>query len=140
MDFIFGSICTCLPTDTVDVELAIRAVKGIYSYHKDHTAELTIFTPWSKSIIPFPSQRCKIQAFKDDNRQQTMTPWNNGSMVQFSAPPKLSENSRKHAIGKIRTRWSNCNHRFNPIKTNGYNMMNMKPINLSKIDIVQPIP
>ena len=73
-DFIFGFIHTCLPTDTVDVELTIKTVKGIYTYCKDHTMELTIFTPWSKSVIPFPSQRCKIQLFKNDNRQQTMMP------------------------------------------------------------------
>ena len=38
-DFIFGSICTSLPTDTVDMELMIRTVKGIYTYRKDHIAE-----------------------------------------------------------------------------------------------------
>ena len=59
-DFIFGSNCTSLLTDTVDVELTIRTVKGIYMYHKDHTVEMTIFTPWSKSVIPFPSLRHKI--------------------------------------------------------------------------------
>ena len=89
-DFIFGSIHTYLPTDTVDVELTIKMVKGIYTYCKDHPVESTIFTSWSKSVIPFPSLKCKMQAFKDDNRQQVMTPWNNGSMVQFSAPPKPS--------------------------------------------------
>ena len=46
-DFIFGSICMCLLTDTVDVELTIRMVKGIYTYCKDHTAESTIFSLWS---------------------------------------------------------------------------------------------
>ena len=88
-NFIFGSTCMCLPTDTVDVELTIRTVKGIYTYHhKDHTVESIIFTPWSKSVIPFPSLRCKIQAFKDDNRQQATMPKNNGLTVQFSALPK----------------------------------------------------
>ena len=57
--FICGSICTSLLTDTVDVELSIKTVKGIYTYHKDHTVELTIFTLWSKSVIPFPSLRHK---------------------------------------------------------------------------------
>ena len=56
-DFIFGSIHTCLLTDMVDVELTIRMVKGIYTYHKEHTVEVTIFSPWSKSVIPFPSLR-----------------------------------------------------------------------------------
>ena len=139
-NFIFGSTHTCLPTDAVEVELTIRRVKGIYTYHKDHTVESTIFTPWSKSVIPFSSLRYKIQTFKDDNRQQEMMPWNNGSTVRFSTLPKPSHNSKRHAIGKTRTRWSNCNHRFHPIETNRYNMMNMKPTDMSKIDILQPIP
>ena len=56
-DFIFGSIYMSLLMDTVDVELTIRTVKGIYTYHKDHTAESMIFSLWSKTIIPFPSLR-----------------------------------------------------------------------------------
>ena len=43
-DFIFGSLCTCLPTDTVDVELTVRTIKGIYTYCKDHTVESTVFS------------------------------------------------------------------------------------------------
>ena len=53
--FTFRSICMSLLTDTVDVELTIRMVKGIYTYRKDHTAESTVFSPWSRIMIPFPS-------------------------------------------------------------------------------------
>ena len=68
-DFIFGSVCMCLLTDTVDLELTIRMVKGICTYHKDHTAEShDLFSPWSKSVIPFPSLRWKIQAYEDNNK------------------------------------------------------------------------
>ena len=58
-DFLFGSIRTNLPTDTVDVELTVQMVKGIYMYRKDHTVESTIFTPWSKKVMPFASLRSK---------------------------------------------------------------------------------
>ena len=44
-DFSFGSIWTGLLTDTVDVELTIRMVKGIYMYRKDHMAKSTVFSP-----------------------------------------------------------------------------------------------
>ena len=54
-DFIFRSIRTGLPIDTVNVELMVRMVKGIYTYRKDHMAKSTVFSPWSKTIIPFPS-------------------------------------------------------------------------------------
>ena len=54
-DFIFGSIQTGLPMDAVDVELMVRMVKGIYTYRKDHTAKSTVFSPWGRTVIPFPS-------------------------------------------------------------------------------------
>ena len=54
-NFIFGSICTGLPTDMVDIELMVRTVKGIYTYRKDRMAKSMVFSPWSKTVIPFPS-------------------------------------------------------------------------------------
>ena len=44
-DFIFGSIRTSLPMDTVDIELTAQMVKRINTYRKDHTTESIIFTP-----------------------------------------------------------------------------------------------
>ena len=63
-DFIFRSIRTSLPVDMVDIDLTILTAKGIYTYRNGHTAEGMIFTPWSKKVIPFPSLRWKIQAFR----------------------------------------------------------------------------
>ena len=121
-DIIFGLIHMCLLTGMMDLELTIRMVKGIYTYHKDHTAEPTIFSLWSKSVIPFSSVRQKIQAFKDNNNsKQVASTWDNGVTPQFSAPQKPSLSPRKCASGKFRTRWSRSNHWFNPIKTNRYN-------------------
>ena len=138
-DFIFGSIRTCLPTYKVEVDLTVRTVKGIYTYKKDHTSESTTFTPWSKKVILFPSLRWKIQAFKNDKRQNMTKPWNDGNNVQFSAPPKMLRNLRKHTSGKIRTRWSGRNW-FNPIKVRRPNTPDTKVSDLNKTDIVVPIP
>ena len=138
-DFIFGLIRTCLLIDTVDVGLTVRTVKGIYTYRKDHTTKSTIFTPWSKKEIPFPSQRWKIQVFQDDKRQNMMIPWNNGNTVQFSAPPKMPRNPRKCTTGKIRTRWSGRNQ-FNPKKTRRPNTPDTKVSDLNKINIIGLIP
>ena len=74
-DFFFSFMHTNLPSDMVDVELTIRMVQGIYIYCKDHTAESTIFTPWSKSVTPFPFLRKKIKAFKEDSRVQSALTW-----------------------------------------------------------------
>ena len=86
-NFIFGSIHRGLLTDTVDVELTIRMVKGIYTYKKDHMAKSTVFSPWNRAVIPSPSLCKKIQAFQDENRQ--MSVWNKGhAMSYFSAQPQ----------------------------------------------------
>ena len=101
-DFLFGSIRTTLPTDTVNIEFTVWMVKGIYTYRKDHTAESTIFTPWSRKLIPFPSLRHKIWAYQDGKRNESALSWNNGSMFQFSAPPMTSRNMDNKASSPVR--------------------------------------
>ena len=64
-----------LPTDIVDIEVTVWMDKGIYMYRKDHTMESTVFTPWSKKVTPFPSLRHKIQAYKDDQRDDKVLQW-----------------------------------------------------------------
>ena len=115
-DFLFGSIRTNLLIDTVDIELTLWMVKGIYTYGKDHTAESTIFTPWSRKVTPFPSLGCKIQAYQDDKRSERVLSWNNGNTFHFSAPSMTQNNPRKRAPGKIGARWSSKS-RYNPMKT-----------------------
>ena len=80
-DFIFGSIWTGLPMDTVDVELTVRMVKGIYTYRKDHMAESMVFSPWSRTVIPFPSLMRKIQAYQDKNKKTSA--WNKRHDVPY---------------------------------------------------------
>ena len=60
-------------------------------------------------------------------------PWNDGSVFQFSAPPKMPRNPRKKATGKIRTKWLGRN-RFNPTKTRKPNAPETKVSDLDKID------
>ena len=82
-------MCMNLPIDTVNMELTLRMVQGIYIYHKDHTVETTIFTPWSKSVTPFPSLRKKVKAFKEESKGQMTLTW----APSDSAPTRPSQNS-----------------------------------------------
>ena len=125
--------------DTVDVELTISTVKGIYTYRKDHMAKSAVFSLWSRTVIPFPLLCRKIQAFQSESRQ-TMAWDSNNAMSYFSALPKPRHNLRKHAPGTIRTRWSNQRHRFNPIKTDRFNTHDTDSSDWNKLDIVQPTP
>ena len=132
-DFLLVSIRTNLLMDTVDVELTVWMVQGIYTYRKDHMMESTIFTPWSKKVIPFPSLRCKIQAYQDVKRSERVLPWNNGSTFQFSAPPMMQNNPRKRAPGKISARWLSKS-RYNPMKAKRPNTPETTMTKLDNID------
>ena len=81
-DFLFGSIRTNLMTDTVDIELTVWMVKGIYTYKKDHTIKSSIFTLWSKKVTPLPSLGCKIQAYQNDQRNEKVLQWGDTSSSQ----------------------------------------------------------
>ena len=138
-DFLFGSIRTGLPMDTVDVELTVQMVKGIYTCRKDHTIESTIFTLWTKKVIPFPFLRHKIQAYQDDKRNETVLPWNGGNTFQFSAPPMTSRNPRKRAPDMIRVRWLSKS-RYNPMKGGRPNTPEINVTDLDAIDMENKIP
>ena len=138
-DFLFGSIRTNLPMETVDVELTVQMVKGIYTYGKDHIMDSMIFTPWSKKVTPFPSLRSKIQAYQDDKRSERVLPWNNGNIFQFSAPPMMQNNPKKRSPGKIKARWSNKS-RYNPMKAKRPNTLEMTMNNLDAIDTDKKVP
>ena len=135
-NFIFGSIHTGLLTDTVDVELMVWMVKGIYMYRKDHVVESTVFSLRSRTVIPYPSLNKKIQAFQDENRQTSE--WNKShAMPYFSTQPQPK---CRHTLGKTRTIGSNQRNRLNLIKTEWYNMQDRDTIDFNKIEIVKPTP
>ena len=67
--------------DTVDIELTVRMVKGICTYRKDHMAESMVISLWSRTIIPFPSLRRKIQVYQDENKQTSA--WNKGHAAPY---------------------------------------------------------
>ena len=138
-DFNFSSIHINLLTDTVDMELMIMTVKGIYTYRKNYMAESMVLSPWSRTVSPFPSLCRKIQAFQNESRQTTVLDSNN-AMPYFSAPPKPKHNPRKCTPGKTTTRWSNQRHRFNHIKTDRSNTHDSDSSNWNKLDVIQPTP
>ena len=95
--------------------------------------ESMVFTPWSKKVIPFCSPRHMMQAYQDDKRKETVLPWNNGNLFQFSAPHMMSGNPRKRAPGKIRTRWLSKS-KYNPMKVRRPSTSETKMTDLDAID------
>ena len=54
--------------------------------------------------------------------------------------PTQPQPKQRHTSGKTRTRWSNWRHRFNPIKTEHYNMQDQETNDFRKLDIIEPTP
>ena len=135
-NFIFRSIQTGLPMDTVNIELMVRMVKCIYTYRKDHMAESMVFSSWSRTVIPFPSLQRKIKAYQDKNNQTSA--WNKGHDAPYF--PTQPQPKHRHTSGKTRTRWFNWRNRFNPIKTEHYNMQNREMMDFRKVDLIKPSP
>ena len=130
-DFLFGSLRAILTTEMVDVELTVRIFKGIYMHRKEHTVEFMVFIPWSKKVTPFPSLRCKIQAYNDNQGYEKVLQW--GNTFQFSAPSVTQTNTRKRVPGKRRARWSN-KARYNPMKMKRPNTPDLPVPNMDTMD------
>ena len=63
-NFIFRSIWTELLTDTVDIELTIRMVKGKYTYRKDIWPNPQCFCHGVGLLFPFPHYKKRYKHIK----------------------------------------------------------------------------
>ena len=79
----------------------IRTVKGIYTCRKDHTAKSMVFSPWSRTLTPFPLLCRKIQAFQNESRQTTV--WDNNNAMPYF-PPLLNPNIIQESMSWVRPR------------------------------------
>ena len=116
-NFLFWSLRTTLPTDMEDAVLTVQMAKGIYTYRKYQTAESMTFIPCSKKVTPFPSLRCKIQAYKDEQGNEKVLQWTiSFQFPTFPVTQTTQTDPRKTTSSKIRAKWS-FQARYNPTKT-----------------------
>ena len=54
-DLIFGILSCNLLKDTIDVDLKVHTLKGIYTYKKDRNNQVSKYSPWGTEVKPFPS-------------------------------------------------------------------------------------
>ena len=69
-DVLLGFLWCTLPTCTIDVELTIRTVQGIHMFQKDHTTKTATCSPWSRWMKPFSSLQKKIEAYKEEKKDE----------------------------------------------------------------------
>ena len=62
-DLIFGILNCNLLKDTIDVDLRVHTLWGIYTYKKDRHPQVSKYSPWGTKIKPFPSLQKKMTEF-----------------------------------------------------------------------------
>ena len=67
-----------LPEETMDMEVKVKMMRGIYTFKRDHTTQVISCKPWSPRLHPYPSIIRKMQTYlelegKDDNQPCTST-------------------------------------------------------------------
>ena len=70
-DFDFHYFHCAIPEDTVDVEMTIQMVDGIYTYKRDQATQKMSYSPWGRKVKPFSSLRKKIADYEQE-RKKTM--------------------------------------------------------------------
>ena len=58
-----------IPKDTVDMEMTIWMVDGIYTYRRDQTTQMTSYSPWGRQVKPFSSLRKNITDYKEQKKE-----------------------------------------------------------------------
>ena len=102
-DFDFHYFHCAIPKDTVDVEMTIWMMDGIYTYRRDQTTQITSYSPWSRQVKPFSSLRRKIANYehegKESHEKRNSNPFNpvrkNKSSMKRSRRSQKSRNYRK---------------------------------------------
>ena len=57
-----------LPEDTIYVEITVQTLKGIPTFRKDHSSHLSVCSPWSSCLKPFPLLVKKVEAYIEERR------------------------------------------------------------------------
>ena len=99
-DFVFRFLWCTLPMDTIGIELTVRTVKGIHTFRKNHTTEAATCSPWSRWMKPFPSLQKRIEAYKEEKRNEN-SPFH-PNPIQFTKKNTPNKRSRERSNRRSR--------------------------------------
>ena len=67
-NFLHGYLKYLLPTETVDVELKIKMMQGIYTFRQDRTSHIITCNPWNTRFHLYPSPIRKMKTYLELER------------------------------------------------------------------------
>ena len=91
-NFLYGFFHYDLLEDAIGVEITVQTpLTGIYTFRKDHNAQLSVCSPWGSCIKPFPLLQKKKEAYIKE-RQTNANPFNyNQSFPSRSNPSSFAK-------------------------------------------------
>ena len=119
-NFLNGYLRCLLPVETVDVEVKLKKMQGIYTFQRDKTLQIIMCNPWSTRLHPYPSLIQKMKTYlelegklglkpRDQQTQLQLTqpqpstsacPQNSNPMARKAPGPKASDKRKRTIITK----------------------------------------
>ena len=70
-NFLYGFFQCQLPEDIINVEVRVRTMKGIHTFKRDCTTQITSCRPWSSQLHPYSSLEKNMKAYLEQRRNDT---------------------------------------------------------------------
>ena len=97
---LYGFFECNLPEYTIDVEVTVRNLKGVYNFRKDCTTQSSMCSLWGSQVKPFRSLLKKMDTYMEE-RQNIMNPFfpnqrypNRPNLLPFSKKSKTTPTKR----------------------------------------------
>ena len=65
-NLLFGYFSCTLLEDTIDVNITVHMLKGIHTFRKDWTMQVSKCSPWGRGVKPFPSLKKKMKDYIEE--------------------------------------------------------------------------
>ena len=62
-NFLFRYFLCTVPEGRIDIDITVHMLKGIPTFRKDQTMQVSKCSPWGMKIKPFPSRRKNVQDY-----------------------------------------------------------------------------
>ena len=93
-NFIYRYFTCNLPEDTIDVEVTVCTLKGIYTFRKDPNTQMSTCSPWHTQVRPFPSLRRRMEDYIKEH-QNIMNPFSpKRECPNRPKPPPFTKNPK----------------------------------------------
>ena len=109
-NFLHGYFRYLLHIETVDIEVKIKMMRGIYMFRRDWTTQAISCNPWSMSCHPYASLIRKMKTYlelegKLGNQPCTNVFWPNTNSLPRKTPAPMKAEKKRRAKGPVKRRY-----------------------------------